>query len=227
MEQDSVKRRSLIVGMGAAAAGLAASACAQNTAAVESTDFVPTRHDLDRWMDELPGQHRIFVDSATARGGAEALLYTNNLYNAQENAYSGSPADLAMVVCFRHLSTPFGYDDEIWSKYGDVFQGLMDFSDPDTGAAPRMNLMNSPDHATLPNGGNTIDSLVRRGARFVVCDAATRFFSGRIAAARGESSETVYEELVASGIPNSRFVAAGVMAVTRAQEYGYSLLDAG
>ena len=41
------------------------------------------------------------------------------------------------------------------------------------------------------------------------------------------TADEIYQELSTSLIPNSRLVAAGVMAVTRAQEYGYSLLDAG
>ncbi len=231
MQQDNLGRRRLMVGMGAAAAGFAVgatTACAQTPVATESAaGFVPTRHGLDGWMDELGGQHRVFVDSATALGGAEALLYANNLYNAQENACSGSPVDFAMVVCFRHLSTPFGYNDGVWSKYGGVFQGLMNYSDPDTGGPPMINLMNSADHSTLPNFGNTIDSLVERGTQFAVCNAATQFFAQQIANAQGGSTDAVYEELVAGAIPNSRFVSAGVMALTRAQEYGYSLLYAG
>lgn len=231
MQEDTVSRRSVVVGMGAVAAGFltgASTACAQAPTAQESaTGFEPTRHELDRWMGDLPGQHRVFVDSATAPGGAEALLYSSNLYNAQENAYSGDPGDFAMVVCFRHLSTPFGYNDDVWSRYGEVFQGMMQFSDPDTGSAPMINLMNSTDHPTLPNMGNTIDSLVARGTQFAVCDAATQFFAQQIANARDESFDAVYAELVAGGIPNSRFVSAGVMALTRAQEYGYSLLYAG
>jgi intracellular sulfur oxidation DsrE/DsrF family protein len=178
-------------------------------------------------MDALPGQHRVFIDSATAHGGAEALLYTNNIYNAQENAYSGVAADFAMVVCFRHFSTPFGYSDAVWEKYGEGFHGLIQFPNPVTGKAPTVNLMNSTDVPGLPNFGVTIDTLVARGTQFAICNNATRFIAGQLAAGAGTSADDVYEELVAGAIPNSRFVSAGVMALTRAQEYGYSLLYAG
>jgi len=36
-----------------------------------------------------------------------------------------------------------------------------------------------------------------------------------------------YKEMVASMIPSSRLVVAGVIGVTRAQEYGYSVVHAG
>lgn len=228
-DQQLKSRRAVMTGLGVAAAGLTAgatTACAQ-TPRGASTGFQPQRHDLDAWFDELPGGHRVFIDSAYPLGGAEALLYANNLYDAQERAYAGGAADYAMVVCFRHFSTPFGYVDAVWEKYGEGFDELMQYPDPATGQAPRINLMNSPDHPTLPNFGFTIDSHVERGTQFAICDAATRFIAGHLANGAGTSADDVYEELVAGAIPNSRFVSAGVIAMTRAQEYGYSLLYAG
>lgn len=229
--QQKIGRRSLVTGMAGAVAGFtvgASAACAQTPdQPAQPAGFEPERHELDAWMDALPGRHRVFIDSATPNGGAEALLFANNLYDAQQDAYSGSPADFAMVVCLRHFSTPFGYVDAIWQKYGAAFDQLMQFPDPETGQAPTRNLMNSPDHPGLPNLGNTIDSLVARGTQFAICNAATRFISQQVAAAAGVGADAVYEELVAGAIPNSRFVPAGVMAATRAQEYGYSLLYAG
>lgn len=87
--------------------------------------------------------------------------------------------------------------------------------------------MNSRDHTMLPNRGVTLESLVVRGAHFAICDSATQFVASQLAASMGAKMEDVYAELVASAIPNSHFVPAGVIAVTRAQEYGYSLLSAG
>jgi len=229
MNETQVGRRSMIGGVGVALAGFAAgaaTACAQAPEA-GGPGFSPDRHEQDAWMDMLAGGHRIFIDSATPAGGAEALLFANNLYNAQSEAYAGGNGDLALVVCFRHLSTPFGYNDEVWAKYGEAFNGLMQFPDPATGQAPSVNLMNSPSLTSLPNMGNTIDALIGRGAQFAICNAATQFISGQIAAGTGASAEDVYQELVAGAIPNSRFVPAGVMAVTRSQEYGYSLLYSG
>jgi hypothetical protein len=226
-DSDLTARRSVLTGVGVAVAGLAASGCAQS-----SSGFQPARHDLDAWFDGLPGNHRVFIDSAMPRGGAEGLLYANNLYTARETAYAGEPADFAMVLCFRHLSTPFAYNDAIWEKYGDTFYALMQFPDPATGGAPRSNLMNStaypPGSLTMPNLGVTIDLVTDKGLQLAVCAAATQFFAMQIAAATGGSAEAINDELVAGAlIPSSRFVSAGVMAATRAQEYGYSLLYAG
>src|SRR5437667_4173236 len=93
-------RRSLMTGLGAAAA---AAVLVPATAGAQGgvNTFRPARHKQDTWMDELKGQHRVFIDSSTASGGAEAMLYANNLYMANEAGYSLKPSDLAIVVCFR------------------------------------------------------------------------------------------------------------------------------
>jgi intracellular sulfur oxidation DsrE/DsrF family protein len=103
---------------------------------------------------------------------------------------------------------------------------MVEFTDPKTRQAPSTNLLNSAEYGmALPNLGTTIDSVVRRGTRFAVCDMATHFFAGGLAAQAGGNADAVYKELVANTIPNSHMVAAGVVAVNRAQEYGYTLLS--
>jgi len=208
-----IGRRSLLANVGIGAmAGLAVGAPSV-AAQTSPRRFEPARHGLDSWLDELEGSHRVMIDSSTVKGGANALRYASNIIEAHENAYSGSAADLAMVVCYRHDSTPFAFDDAIWAKYGAGF-------DP---AGPTSNPMNEP---TAANGGHSIGDLVAKGVHFAICLRATRSRAGRLAARAGVSAEAVLEELMAGAIPNSRFVPAGVMTVTRAQEYGYSLLYA-
>jgi len=218
-------RRSLITGIGVAAAGLTFGASAVN--AQTSSGFRPAHHAQDAWMDELSGSHRVFVDSATAHGGAEALLYANNIFNTHVSAYGGSTDDYAMIVCFRHFSTPFAFNDAIWKKYGAIINELIQFPDPTTGEAPTINLLNAADRPQLPNFGNTVDQVGAKGTVFAVCSNATQFISGQIAAGTNATADDVYKELVSSAVANARFVPAGVVALTRAQEYGYSVLIAG
>ena len=227
MKQAMKTRRSLMTGLGAAAA---AAVLVPTTAGAQARagNFRPARHNQDNWMDEVKGQHRVFIDSSTASGGAEALLFANNLYMANESGYSLKPGDLAIIVCLRHFATPFGYNDAAWKKYGKAFSSIMQFKDPKTGLPPSSNLMNSADYGfALPNLGATISSVSQRGTQFAICDLATNFFAAQIAQDIGANKDTVYKELVASAVPNSHFVPAGVVAVTRAQEYNYSLLVAG
>lgn len=209
-------RRALLSNIGVAAvAGLAAGA-ATAQGQTQSDGFRPRRHALDAWMAELAGDHRVFIDSSTQQGGGSAVWYASNILNAHEEAYEGSPSDYAMIVCFRHMSTPFGYGDAIWQKYGSVF---MRNADP----APVANPMRTP---SAVNGQNSITTLIDKGVQFAVCGRATRRFSMAIAQATNASADDVYAELAAGLLPNAHLVPAGVISVTRAQEYQYSLLYA-
>lgn len=217
-ERGTVGRRALLTNMSVAAvAGLAASAASVPAQAQgRAAGFEPARHSKDAWMGELEGSHRVFIDSSTIPGGANAMRYANNIITSHEEDYEGEASDYAMIICFRHGSTPFAFDDALWEKYGANFNRNAD-------PAPTSNPMNT---ASFSNGQNTIATLGERGVKFAICNRATRTFSRRLAAATGSSSDEVYADLVAGAIPNSRFVAAGVLAATRAQEYSYSLLYA-
>ena len=99
--------------------------------------------------------------------------------------------------------------------------------DPKTQQPPSINLLNSATAgAALGNRGVTLDSLVQRGVHFAVCGMATRSVASLAATAIGGNADAVVKELMTNAIANSHFVAAGVVAVTRAQERGYTLLRA-
>jgi intracellular sulfur oxidation DsrE/DsrF family protein len=220
--QTTVGRRALLSNLGVAAvAGLAVSASQVSAqpaphASMQPAGFQPARHSQDNWLDEMPGIHRVIVDSSSLAGGGSALWYANNILSAHVDAYEGSAADYAMIVCFRHLSTPYGFDDGIWAKYGSFFNRAAD-------PAPTQNPMNT---AGPSSGGNSIGSSVARGVQFAICGRATRRLAMAIASSTGVTADEAYAELAAGLIPNARMVPAGVVTVTRAQERGYSLLYA-
>lgn len=213
----SPERRALLGSLGvAAAAGIATASTNANAQTAHKDDFVPKRHAADAWMTEMAGDHRAFIDSSTLAGGGNAVRYANNILFTHVQDYDGADSDYALIVCFRHAATPLGYGDAMWEKYGAV---LSLGADPDA----KTNPMNSP---SMANGQNTLADLGARGVRFAVCSKATQVYARRVAAATNQDVETVHAELVASLVPNARFVPAGVLAVTRAQEYHYSLLYA-
>ena len=225
MKHNILARRSLMSGMGAAAAFALTSKTA--IAQTPARQFQPARHSQDAWFNAVRGTHRNFIDASTASGAGAAMLYANNLYEANKTGYSLVESDIAVVVCLRHFATAFAFNDAIWAKYGKLMSGMLQFTDPKTKEAPSTNLLNSADYGmTLPNFGTTIDSVVKRGTQFAVCDMATHFFAGQIAMGSGGNADAVYKELSANTIPNSHMVPAGVVAVNRAQEYGYTLLTA-
>jgi len=214
IDENILGRRALITGMGVAAvAGLAASArpaVAQNG----NADRAP--HPKDAWLAELPGIHKVFVDSSTMPGGGSALWAGGNILDTHVAEYDGQTSDYALVVCFRHMSTPYGFDDGIWDKYGSF---LMRNADP----VPTTN----PMKVAMPsNGQHSIPAMVEKGAHFAVCGRASRRQAGAIANATGQSADAVFAEIQAGLIPNAHLVPAGVIAVTRAQAFGYSFLYA-
>jgi intracellular sulfur oxidation DsrE/DsrF family protein len=227
MSHDTSARRSLLSGLAAAAAFTLGSRTTAAQTTAPPRGFQPARHQQDEWMNALPGRHRTFIDCATVSGAGEGMLYANNLYVANRNGYQLAESDLAIVVCLRHFATVFAYNDAVWGKYGQAISNLVQFTDPKTKQAPTTNLLNSADYGlTLPNLGNSIGSVVKRGTHFAVCDMATTFISGEVAKAVNTNPQALYKEFVANLIPNSHLVPAGVVAVNRAQELGYTLLTA-
>jgi hypothetical protein len=146
-----------------------------------------------------------------------------------QNAYGFQDGDLAVVLVARHLSTLFAFNDTIWAKYGGTITQRTNFNDPKTKQPPTINLFNSTGHGgALPNRGTTLDSLLKRGLHLAVCQMSTRGNAGGIAAASGGTAEAIYNELVANLVSrNAHMVPAGIVAVNRAQERGYSLATVG
>ena len=218
MDQHKPARRSLVTGLGAAAAAVALTgARAGAQAPPPATTFAPARHDKDAWLDKIPGKHRMVLDVTTANGVPEALGFANNLFNGNKSGYDLNDADLAMVICLRHFATVFAFTDPIWAKYG---KGL---SDAVKYTARATDLPNTNPYNAAPR--RALEALAKRGVHFMVCDTASHRFA-RMLAGSGDG-EAVYKEMAANMIPSSRFMPAGVVGTTRAQEYGYSLLFVG
>jgi intracellular sulfur oxidation DsrE/DsrF family protein len=226
----SPERRSFLTRFNAGASSVAALAMGglamAQVKSPATTRWEPARHDKDDWLDALPGKHRLVFDTTTAEGIAEAITFANNFVNVNRSDYGLQNSDLAVVIVARHRSTPFAYNDEMWSKYGMTMTTLTKLDDPKSKLAPKVNVYNSGDYGNLlPNRGLTLDALSKQGVQFAVCSMATRAVAGMIAGAVGGNAETINSELIANLVSNSRMVPAGIVAVNRAQEHGYSLVS--
>jgi hypothetical protein len=220
-------RRSFLSGISAAFAAIGLGGGHADAQSMPSA-FSPERHKEDDWMAALPGKHRIVIDAVMPNSAGAAVLYAANLFSTNKSAYSLADKDLAIVIVMRHYATPFAFTDAAWAKYGQALSGILDFKDPKTKQAPATNLYNSNKYGLeMTNLGNTITSVTDRGAVIAICDLASHFTARGIAQATGGSADTIYNDFKANTVPNSRFVSAGVNAVTRAQELGYTLIYAG
>jgi intracellular sulfur oxidation DsrE/DsrF family protein len=227
------ERRSFLSRLTAGAAALGGIVLSGRPANAQSSPagggWKPTRHTQDDWFDQIPGSHRFVIDTTSPLGLGSAMLYANNFFIANQNGYGLGNSDAAVVLVVRHNSTPFAYTDAIWRKYGmAIGDAAGGFDDPKTKMRPSANVYNSSTHgATLPNNGVTLDALIGRGVHFAVCDMATHRFANMIAAATKGNADEIYKELASNLIRNAHLVPAGIVAVNRAQERGYSFANAG
>jgi intracellular sulfur oxidation DsrE/DsrF family protein len=221
--QSLMARRSFLARLGAGAGVLGATAIGSPAAVAQAApdaSWKPARHAQDDWYDKIPGQHRFVFDTTTPDGLALAMRFANNYFTANQNAYGLKDSDLAVVIVVRHRSTSFGYTDALWAKYGKQFSEQAEFTDPKTKEPPKINVFAAPADGSDQSGA--MDALIKKGVQFAVCQMASRNLAGRIAKATGGDADAVLKEIGANLIPNSHFVPAGIVAVNRAQEKGYS-----
>jgi intracellular sulfur oxidation DsrE/DsrF family protein len=189
-------------------------------------DWRPAKHDKDNWLDR-PSQHRLVFDTTTFEGFANALAFASNYIRVNRTDYNVPENEIALLMVVRHRSTPFGYNDAMWAKYGETMAKQSKFEDPKTHEAPKVNLFNAKDYAAvLDTRGVTLDALAKQGVTIGICSVATRGYAGAIARAVGGDADAINQELIANLVANGRMVPAGIVAVGRAQERGYALVTA-
>src|SRR4029453_14093732 len=193
-------RRLLITGLGAVAAAGALGGRSVQAQGASSDPFIPTLHSQDDWMSAMKGQPRIVVDVTSPTGVPDAIRFAGNLLTGHKNGWGVEESDVAVLVCFRHGATPFGYSDAIWSKDGKTL-------DPKATPAPTANPYNSGEQTQLA-------ALAKRGVQFMVCGTASRGLAGRIAGAKGDV-EAILKEMGANLIPSPRIVPPAVVTVGR------------
>jgi len=225
--QSSLARRSFLarlgIGAGIVGASVASSPAAMAQVAADAP-WRPARHAQDDWLDKIPGEHRFVFDTTAPDGLALAFQFGGNYFTASADAYGLKDSDLAVLIVVRHKSTSFGYNDAMWAKYGKQFSEQAEFTDPKTKEPPTVNV-----YATAGDGSgqpSRMDALIKKGVHFAVCQTSSRGIATRIAKANGVEMDSVMKEMAANLVANARLVPAGIVAVNRAQEHGYSFVYA-
>ena len=222
----SLARRSFLsrLGAAAAAAGATFAAIAPDAQAQTSSDgrWQPARHQQDDWFDQLPGKHRFFFDTSTQDSLTDAIQFAGNYYSANKGGYGLEHADLAVIVGMRHHSAPFAFNDAMWAKYGATLAKRAQFTDPKSKEPPKINVY-TPVAPAGPAPARSLAGLMALGVQFAICDLSTHGIARVIADASGGTPEGVYKEITANLIDRARLVPAGIVAVNRAQERGYSI----
>lgn len=221
------ERRSFLTRLNTGLASLAAMAgvaMAQQKSSA-AAHWEPARHEKDDWLEKQPAKHRLVFDTTSPEGVGEALAFANNYFRTNRVDYGLENSDLAVVVVLRHRATALGYNDAMWAKYGAPLAERSKAEDPKTRSAPKINIYNGTEYGELtPNRGVTLESLSQLGAQFALCSTSTHAFAAAIAKATGANPDAVFTELTHNLVSNGRMVPAGIVAVNRAQERGYSLV---
>ena len=224
--QRPIARRAIVTALGAGAVTFGA-VSASLEASAQGTGWQPMLETQDNWM-ELPGRHRMVFDSISAGGLGQALVFANNVIEENQRAYGLDPSQQAIIMIVRHAATMFGYDDALWAKYGEAFTKRAALLDPKTKATPVRNLYNATGYGQeLANGGVTLSSLAAQGVHFAVCGRSTRGMIQGLVGQTNLKAEDLFEEFKAHLLPNGHIVPAGIVAVNRTQERGYTFAYTG
>jgi intracellular sulfur oxidation DsrE/DsrF family protein len=222
-------RRSVIGGVLLAGAGAAASspAIAKGTGTAAAADWQPAMEAMDAWLDKPSARHRMLFDSTSIESGVDALGFANNFIHLNETAYNLTPEQLGVVVVLRHFSTPLAYNNSVWAKYG---KGLVEKlgikGELATRAATVNPVLATSARPQTPPGfewfaDDSLSKLADKGVRYAVCGLATQVLAGMLAGPGG-NAKAVDAELRSNLVPGALIVPAGIVAVNRAQEHGYS-----
>lgn len=235
MDEYRADRRRLIgAGVVLAGAGMAAACSSRGQAdAAASPAWEPTPEKLDSWLDKPGTRHRMVIDTTSGGGGQDGVGYAIHFIYANQRDYDLKPEQLGLVLVFRHGSTAYGYNNAIWTKYGKRFAGEMKLTGELAKYAATMNplLAKPTTGGSEPKGmewaaGPPLTALAARGVRFAVCGLATEGIAGDLAGKNG-NAKAIEAELRANLVPGAVMVPAGVVAVNRAQEHGYTFAYTG
>ncbi len=226
MSSFETDRRSLF-GVGAALAGVglvAAPGAAQGTS---PTGWRPTNDAADDWMERPGARHRLVFDTTTAEAGSGAMDYAMNFIHANEVGYGLKPQDLGVIIVLRHMSTPYGFGNASWKKYGRQIARSLELKGEEAIDGATMNPLLVKPTGSPPKGaewawGAPLTLLAEKGGMFAVCELATQGMAMQLASKTGGNAKAIEAELKADLVPGAHMVPAGIVAVNRAQERGYA-----
>lgn len=168
--------------------------------------------DHDAWMQRARGEHRVLFHATSPGDGAPMLMATNFL-DVYATAYEAPAGHVSVVIGVHGAALPLGLSDAVWDRY--ELGKRINVNDPDTKEPARRNVF-------AVGGPLSIDTAIRRGVVLLVCNVALTLTARSIAAARSLAEADVYGDLKESLIPGAILVPGLVVAISRAQEKGFT-----
>ncbi len=143
------------------------------------------------------------------------MLMATNFLDVYGSAY-GAPRDhVSAVIGVHGPALSIALNDDAWDRY--ELGKRVNVSDPDTKEPAKRNVF-------AVGGPYSIDTAIARGIVLIVCNVALTLTAGSIARARSLVAADVYSDLKSSLIPGAILVPGLVVAISRAQEKGFTYI---
>ena len=181
----------------------------------------------DAWLDQGGQRHRIVFDTISTKGAGEALNFADNFYQSNQSGYGVAGKDLSVVIILRHYSAVFGFNDAGWAKFGAALSDWGQLAEVGIKPATANPYNAGPLDPKLFSRGRRLNGVAGQGARFAVCEVASRAVAFMVSKATGADTNAVLDEMRANLIPGAVMVPAGIVTFNRAQEKGYTAASCG
>jgi intracellular sulfur oxidation DsrE/DsrF family protein len=205
---ETLARRSFLSRLGIAVPLVAGT---QTGAAAPDGQYRAARHAQDDWFDQIPGKHRCFWDTTTTEELDRAILFCNNYIEQSKESYGLDSKEHALIIGVRYQAAAFAFTHAMWEKYSVSLSNWAKFVDPKTSQPPTVNARQTQ-----------MNALAKLGVHFSVCDRASHNISRSIARRVDGKADEIYAQLIANRVDNPHQVPAGIIAINRAQEHGYT-----
>jgi intracellular sulfur oxidation DsrE/DsrF family protein len=209
-------RRGFLRGLATASAAML-SGVASAPSLLHAAPVVPAQDD--DWMRALTGKHRTVFDAAVHRNGwplHQAMMFLDGW----RDAFHVAEPQVNLVIGVQANATPLLLSDALWSRFhiGERF----DVVDPATKAPATKNLF-SASNVTTPGliaPEKSVESLQKRGVRFLMCLNTIGGLAGQLSAAGLGAPADVRSALIDGLLPGVITVPAMVVALAQLQEHG-------
>jgi intracellular sulfur oxidation DsrE/DsrF family protein len=227
-----MQNRSDFLGLGSLAMLATVGAVASPGPSPSAEPIPPLRFDLAEFdaLLKTDARHRHLFASTKIDGG-EVLVAIRNTLNAYGDVGIAAHDVRPVAVLYHGVSVLLGFDDAMWNEYFLPLHGaapkLGEFAKDFNTIYDAKKRGNPCFHKTGGRDDSSIESLVAdAGARFFVCNNATRAFAQFVATRLKKKPPEVYAALAGHLVSNATLVPAGVWAVHAVQERNYTLLQA-
>ena len=171
------------------------------------------------WMRALTAKHRTVFDAA-AHGNGWPLHQAKNFLDAWRDAYKVADAQVNLVIGVQANATPLLLSDAVWSRFpiGERYTVV----DPATKAPSKKNPFTAANlvPAGFMTAEKSVESLQKRGVRFVMCLNTLGGLADQFSAAGLGAAADVRAALVAGLLPGVITVPAMVVTLAQLQERG-------